>query len=105
MQEVGDWSIGMFRRMNYWRRGGGSDVREETQQQEHRSATTPNKTVMTYTGRDLEQNGVLDVEHRLGTGGMGHVHIARNKEDGTTVAVKVGKEVRLLACGVSTRRR
>lgn len=64
--------------MNFWRRG-------------HSSSSETSKTK--YTGEDILQNGILDVESRLGEGGMGQVYLARNKEDGTTVAVKVGKDV------------
>lgn len=46
-----------------------------------------------YRGEDIKQDGVLDVERRLGQGGMGCVLFARNKEDGTAVAIKVAKEV------------
>ena len=63
--------------MNFWRRGHTSGGTSKTK----------------YTGEDILQNGILDVESRLGEGGMGQVYLARNKEDGTTVAVKVGKEV------------
>lgn len=80
--ELAGWSLGKFSRMNFWRRG-------------HRFGETPKTTsIMKYTGEDILQNGILDVESRLGEGGMGQVFLARNKEDGTTVAVKVGKDVR-----------
>lgn len=47
-----------------------------------------------YKGEDFKQDGDLDVERQLGQGGMGSVWFARNKEDGTAVAIKVAKEVR-----------
>lgn len=66
--------------MNFWRRGHSPGEIPKT------------KPVFNYTGEDLLQNGMLDVESRLGEGGMGQVFLARNKEDGTVVAVKVGKD-------------
>ena len=75
--ELDEWDLGKFSSMNFWRRGHTSGGTSKTK----------------YTGEDILQNGILDVESRLGEGGMGQVYLARNKEDGTTVAVKVGKEV------------
>lgn len=80
--ELDEWSLGKFSSMNFWRRGRGS------------GETWTAEPYMKYTGEDILQNGILDVESRLGEGGMGQVYLAKNKEDGTTVAVKVGKEVR-----------
>lgn len=77
--EVQSWDKGQFSRMKFWRREDHADE----------------GTTMKYTGRDFKQTGVLDVESRLGQGGMGYVWLARDKEDGTAVAVKVGKEVRM----------
>lgn len=78
MDEVASWTLGKYFRLHYWRGGGES-----------------NNKCMMYNGWDIQQDGVLDVERRLGTGGMGHVHIACNKENGQVVAVKVGKKVRI----------
>lgn len=80
-KELEEWSLGKFSRNHFWQRGTNAEE------------TTNTKPAMKYSGEDILQNGVLDVESRLGEGGMGQVYLARNKEDGTTVAVKVGKEV------------
>jgi len=78
---VNRWEKGNFTTKKLWRRG----------RDEHEGVATTR-----YTGKDLEQNGVLEMECRLGEGGMGYVWKARNKEDGTAVAIKVAKEVRSL---------
>lgn len=84
--EVKGWSQGKF----FGVRGGR---REENSNPSTEFSTPPSANTTVYNAEDLQQNGVLDVECQLGTGGMGHVYMARNKEDGTFVAVKVGKEV------------
>jgi len=77
--EITRWADGEYLAKKVWRLGRNEN--------EGRAMTR-------YTGKDLKQNGVLDVERLLGQGGMGCVWLARDKEDGTAVAIKVAKEVR-----------